>query len=100
MSDLNAPAPRRKLSTPQLVLIGLGALLVAFLVLGTLLQPRTPEATPLGVPQASFATLAVLAFAGGLLSFISPCTLPVLTAYFAFAFQSDRQRIAANTRCV
>ena len=97
MSDLNAPAPRRKLSTPQLVLIGLGALLVAFLVLGTLLQPRTPEATPLGVPQASFATLAVLAFAGGLLSFISPCTLPVLTAYFAFAFQSDRQRIAANT---
>ena len=97
MSDLNAPTPRRKLSTPQLVLIGLGALLVAFLVLGTLLQPRTPEATPLGVPQASFATLAVLAFAGGLLSFISPCTLPVLTAYFAFAFQSDRQRIAANT---
>ncbi len=98
MSDLNAPAPpRRKLSTPQLVLIALGGLLVAFLVLGTLLQPATPEATPLGVPQASFATLAVLAFAGGLLSFISPCTLPVLTAYFAFAFQSDRQRIAANT---
>ena len=60
MSDLNAPTPRRKLSTPQLVLIGLGALLVAFLVLGTLLQPRTPEATPLGVPQASFATLAEL----------------------------------------
>ncbi len=97
MSDLNAPAPRRKLSTPQLVLIGLGVLLAAFLVLGTLIQPATPEATPLGVPQASFATLAVLAFAGGLLSFISPCTLPVLTAYFAFAFQSDRQRIAANT---
>lgn len=97
MSDLNAPTPRRKLSTPQLVLIGLGLLLAAFLVLGTLIQPATPGATPLGVPQASFATLAVLAFAGGLLSFISPCTLPVLTAYFAFAFQSDRQRIAANT---
>lgn len=97
MSDLNAPAPRRKLSTPQFVLIGLGLLLAAFLVLGTLIQPATPDATPLGVPQASFATLAVLAFAGGLLSFISPCTLPVLTAYFAFAFQSDRQRIAANT---
>jgi len=98
MSDLNAPAPsRRKLSTPQWVLIGLGALLVAFLVLGTLIQPATPDAAPLGVPQASFATLAVVAFMGGLLSFISPCTLPVLTAYFAFAFQSDRQRIAANT---
>ena len=69
MSDVNAPAPRRRLSTPQLVLIGLGVVLVAFLVLGTLIQPTTPEATPLGVPQASFATLAVLAFAGGLLSF-------------------------------
>ena len=82
MSDLNAPTLRRKLSTPQLVLIGLSLLLAAFLVLGTLIQPATPDATPLGVPQASFATLAVLAFAGGLLSFISPCTLPVLTAYF------------------
>ena len=98
MSDLNAPAPTgRKLSPAHWVLIGLGVLLVIFLVLGTLAQSAGPAETPLGVPQASFATLAALAFLGGLLSFISPCTLPVLTAYFAFAFQSDRQRIAANT---
>ncbi len=98
MSDLNAPAPRRrKLSPLQLVLIGLGGLLVVFLILGTLNQSATPDAPVLGVPQQSFATLAVLAFLGGLLSFVSPCTLPVLTAYFAFAFQSDRQKIAANT---
>lgn len=96
MSDLNAPAPpRRRLSPLQIVLIGLGVVLLVFLILGTLNQ--TPAATPLGVPQVSFMTLALLAFMGGLLSFLSPCTLPVLTAYFAFAFQSDQQKIAANT---
>jgi len=97
MSDINAPAPtRRRLSTAQIVLIGLGALLLGFLVLGTLTQ-SAPGEVPLGVPQVSFTTLALLAFFGGLLSFVSPCTLPVLTAYFAFAFQSDQQKIAANT---
>jgi cytochrome c biogenesis protein CcdA len=39
----------------------------------------------------------ILAFAAGLLSFISPCTLPILPAYFAFAFQSGRRQIALNT---
>ncbi|WP_374685896.1 cytochrome c biogenesis CcdA family protein [Promineifilum sp.] len=98
MSDLNAPAPRsRKLSPAQIVLIVVGVLLVAFLVLGTLSQSSSPSEFTPGVLKQPFAVLAVLAFAGGLLSFISPCTLPVLTAYFAFAFQSDRQRIAANT---
>jgi cytochrome c biogenesis protein CcdA len=41
--------------------------------------------------------LAILALVGGLLSFLSPCTLPILPAYFAFAFQSGRKQIAANT---
>ena len=99
MSDLKAPAPspRRKLSTVQLVLIGLGVLLVAFLILGSIMRPDTGDQLVFGVQKQPFTTLAVLAFLGGLLSFASPCTLPILTAYFAFAFQSDRQRIAANT---
>ena len=104
MSDLKAPTPSpastpapRRLSTPQIVLIGLVILLVGFLILGTLTQSSTPEQLSFGVQKQPFATLAVLAFLGGLLSFASPCTLPILTAYFAFAFQSDRQRIAANT---
>ena len=97
MSDIDAPVPsRRGLSTVRIVLIGLGVLLLAFLILGTLTQGSPGEA-PLGVPQASFTTLALLAFMGGLLSFVSPCTLPVLTAYFAFAFASDQKKIAANT---
>ena len=98
MSDLKAPAPSpRKLSTIQLVLIGVGVLLVAFLIIGSLIRPDTSQQLVFGVQQQPFTTLAVLAFLGGLLSFVSPCTLPILTAYFAFAFQSDRQRIAANT---
>lgn len=98
MSDLKAPAPStRKLSTTQLVVIGLGVLLVVFLIIGTLTQSSTPDPFSFGVQKQPFTTLAVLAFLGGLLSFASPCTLPILTAYFAFAFQSDRQRIAANT---
>ncbi len=98
MSDLKAPVPAsRKLSSVQLVLIGLAILLVLFLIVGSLIQPDTGDQLVFGVQKQPFATLAVLAFLGGLLSFASPCTLPVLTAYFAFAFQSDRQRIAANT---
>lgn len=98
MSDLKAPAPeQRKLSTIHYVLIGLAVLLVIFLVVGSLIRPDTSEQLVFGVQQQPFFTLAILAFMGGLLSFVSPCTLPILTAYFAFAFQSDRQRIAANT---
>jgi cytochrome c-type biogenesis protein len=41
--------------------------------------------------------LAVLSFAAGVLSFASPCTLPILPAYFAFAFQSGRTQIVTNT---
>ncbi len=96
MSDLKVPAPR-KLTPVHWVLVALGVLLIAFLIIGTLTQASTPDQITFGVQKQPFVTLAVLAFLGGLLSFVSPCTLPILTAYFAFAFQSDRQRIAANT---
>lgn len=98
MSDMKAPVPpARKLSTVQIILIGLAILLVVFLILGSVIRPDTSNQLMFGVQNQPFTTLAVLAFLGGLLSFASPCTLPVLTAYFAFAFQSERQRIAANT---
>jgi cytochrome c-type biogenesis protein len=97
MSTLKLPAPLRRLSNLQLVLLGLAILLAVFLIVGSFSQPPPAEGFTFGFERQSFATLAVLAFAGGLLSFVSPCTLPVLTAYFAFAFQSERSRIAANT---
>ena len=34
-----------------------------------------------------------MTFLAGLFSFLSPCTLPILPAYFAFTFQAKRERV-------
>lgn len=41
--------------------------------------------------------LALPAFLAGMLSFLSPCCLPVLSAYFAFTFQARRERVFLMT---
>jgi cytochrome c-type biogenesis protein len=81
----------------QLVVLGIIALVVIFLIVGTITQSSSQE--PVFNPMANqpFTVLATLAFVGGMLSFASPCTLPILPAYFAFAFQSGRKHIALNT---
>ncbi len=55
---------------------------------------KLPE-TPLA--GRSILLLSILAFIAGVLSFLSPCTLPILPAYFAYTFQSDRKRIILMT---
>ncbi len=47
--------------------------------------------------NVGFIILLILAFFAGLLSFISPCTLPVLTAYFAQNVHAKRGEILKNT---
>lgn len=37
------------------------------------------------------------AFAAGILSFLSPCTLPLLPAYFAFSFQASKSNVVVMT---
>lgn len=97
-TESSLPQPEGGLSTTQRLLLVAIGLVVAFLIIGSFIQPEPNSSQfSFGFETQPFAVLAILAFAGGLLSFISPCTLPVLTAYFAFAFQSDRSRIAANT---
>ncbi|HSH03325.1 MAG TPA: cytochrome c biogenesis CcdA family protein [Anaerolineae bacterium] len=91
------PKPFRSLTQTQWTFLILGFLLVCFIVIGTITQSRNGETETFLLGAQPFAVLAILAFVGGLFSFISPCTLPVLTAYFAFAFQSGRSQIAANT---
>jgi cytochrome c-type biogenesis protein len=90
-------APLKSLSNGQKLVIVIVALVIGFLILGTFNQTASPDDFAVGIQTQPFIVLSLLAFAGGLLSFVSPCTLPVLTAYFAFAFQSDRSRIASNT---
>lgn len=77
---------------------GIVALLIAiFLIYGTVNGGATDSPAVTTAPTQSFVLLALLAFAGGLFSFLSPCTLPILPAYFAFAFRSGKATIAANT---
>ena len=75
---------------------GVFGLMVLLLVFGVVNEIINPPDNPFG-PQQSFLVLATMAFLGGVLSFLSPCTLPILPAYFAFASQSGRSQIAANT---
>lgn len=56
----------------------------------------TGEAAKPALPSGFSASALVSVFAG-VLSFLSPCTLPILPAYFAFTFQSDRKRIVLMT---
>lgn len=71
------------------------ALLATLVLLLALVVPFT--AAPVGGQRASFAVLVPAVFLAGLLSFLSPCTLPILPAYFAFTFQSRQQSIVLTT---
>ena len=101
MSELKAVSSEDNSSrvwpVTRLIAIGMLLLIVGFLVIGTLTQSDSGTQPVFGVGDEPFAVLAFLAAVGGLLSFLSPCTLPILPAYFAFAFQSGRSQIAANT---
>ncbi|MEM7331556.1 MAG: cytochrome c biogenesis CcdA family protein [Chloroflexota bacterium] len=91
------PEVNKGLSSAQKILLVLVGLVVAFLILGSISSSGNDGGLNVGIQTQPFLVLAVLSFGGGVLSFVSPCTLPVLTAYFAFAFQSGRSQIAANT---
>ena len=54
------------------------------------------SATGNSLPQAPFIVLVLIAFAAGLLSFLSPCLFSIMPVYFAHALQS-RSRIVTNT---
>lgn len=47
--------------------------------------------------RGSVLVLAPAAFLAGVVSFLSPCTLPILPAYFAFTFQARRERVVLMT---
>lgn len=53
-----------------------------------------PFAAKSNLPQTGFLALILLSFIAGVFSFLSPCTLPILPAYFAITAQTDRARIS------
>ena len=88
------PVAERRQPGTRLLLTGAllaVALLIVVLVLG--LGGSSPSAPG----QANLLVLAIPAFLAGVLSFLSPCTLPILPAYFAFTFQQRRQNILLTT---
>ena len=52
-----------------------------------------PFAPKPNLPDSGILILTLLAFVAGIFSFLSPCTLPILPAYFAVTAQTDRTRM-------
>ncbi len=76
------------------LLIGGGAALLALIIAVLALGGPAQRA---GLPGGSVLLLAPAAFLAGVFSFLSPCTLPILPAYFAFTFQARRERVVMMT---
>ena len=85
----------------QRVLIALGfVLIVGLLIIGLVLPAGTRQLGVIDNGQSALGTVlsaALPTFLAGLFSFLSPCTLPILPAYFAFTFEAKRQQIALMT---
>jgi len=89
-------SPLQTTPSRRLALVSIVALIAAIFIYASFSESPAP-AQANGLASEPFFVLALLAFAGGLFSFVSPYTLPILPAYFAFATQSGRSRIALNT---
>lgn len=57
-------------------------------------NPFQPESK---LPQSGILVLSLIALLAGLFSFLSPCTLPILPAYFAITAQASRKRMTLNS---
>jgi uncharacterized integral membrane protein len=68
-------APLKSLSNGQKLVIVIVALVIGFLILGTFNQTTSPDDFAVGIQTQPFIVLSLLAFAGGLLSFVSPFKL-------------------------
>lgn len=87
--DTHRPIPRRMLW------LAAALVLSAIVLVWVLSRPAAgPSRMLLGGNLLIFLPAAFLA---GVLSFLSPCTLPILPAYFAFTFQARRSNVVAMT---
>jgi cytochrome c-type biogenesis protein len=80
-----------KISTPKIVI---GVLILAVLVIVGVGVFNGGEGHQ---TRGSMIALIPAAFLSGVLSFLSPCSLPILPAYFAYSFQSNRKNVVLMT---
>jgi cytochrome c-type biogenesis protein len=87
---VDAPSTKTRLA-PRRLLFAAGVIVVlAIIVMLTLNSGQDVSYLTGG---SSVLVLALPAFLAGVLSFLSPCTLPILPAYFAFTFQAGRRGV-------
>jgi cytochrome c-type biogenesis protein len=89
-----AETPAERPFPTRALLIGLVAALVVGAIAVLSLSGTGAETL---APRGSVLVLAPAAFLAGVFSFLSPCTLPILPAYFAFTFQARRERVVLTT---
>jgi cytochrome c-type biogenesis protein len=97
----SAKARIESMSWTKRMISALTVLFVLGIIVALIFAPSSTEEESVDstsvAESVNLLALAFLSFFAGVLSFLSPCTLPILPAYFAFTFQSDRRRIAAMT---
>ena len=76
--------------TIRALMIGFAAIVVVALIAFII---TTPNESLISSAQNGIAVLIPITFLAGLFSFLSPCTLPILPAYFAFTFQAQREQV-------
>jgi cytochrome c-type biogenesis protein len=87
--------PGRRPTTSQLLIGGMLVLVVVVVIL-SLSDTANPSALA-GANSGSVLVLALPAFLAGMLSFLSPCCLPVLSAYVAYTVQTQRDHMVGTT---
>lgn len=75
----------------------IGAVIGVAILLVVLSIGDSSGAEPFVGSAGSVLVLAPAAFLAGMLSFLSPCCLPVLSAYFAYTVQAQRERVVPTT---
>lgn len=90
----STPTEHRNPQRTLIILLGAVAIVALIIVL---LSLNSGSSAAFVTGGSSVAVLAIPAFLAGVFSFLSPCTLPILPAYFAFTFQAQRQTIVVTS---
>lgn len=93
-SSLPTAAAERRRTLSSGWRVGIALLVVVGLAAISIIGSRwssTPSGA--GISTGAIFILALPAFLAGMLSFLSPCCLPVLSAYLAFTLQAQRDRL-------
>ena len=93
MSVYDSSASERRTNARGILLVGILAVAVIALAILSFNTTAANTVTPTG----NLLILAPAAFLAGVVSFLSPCTLPILPAYFAFTFQMKREQVFFTT---